>query len=755
MGGGKDQKHPRVVDLPRTSANRPPVKLPAQVEQVAVLVAEKLQPRLSDCFAAFEEHLFAKADRADSNASQDAYIDLVREFRLVTDKIERGFRNSVRESFAGLRTEDKAEVDLTDPEQLSLVEDDELEEKVALKGIMGRLIKHNSAAYETLTRRMRILLASDSLDDHANPVGPASIAQAFLLASRDFDVPIRVRLQLLKIFEKQVLSEWPALVDQVNALLTQLGILPDNNPASRTVPRGGTRPQAVGATGAPAEPVARPQGSPVTTPLPDEKQLTSLFERLSRMAEKLEQGDAVPLASVGPAGASGAMAPVLAHDDLLQVLDRLQRVEQNLLVIRDSGMVDIPQTLTDSLRTQKGIEISEENGLMADHDEAALGMVNMLFEYLIEKSDMPRDIKDILSRLQIPVAKVAMIDPRIFTDDDHPVRDLLNEVARYAKGWSQTPGVSNRLRRKIDSLVSAIQSDFRQDIGVFHDAVDDFHVFIEEEKQRAALIEQRVREAEEGRARVEMARRSSQEVIATCIESGPVPSFVHEFLEGPWSQALSWCWLHDGDESESWKALRGVTQNLVLSCMPVHNQEDRDRLGSVVPVIREQIQVALNRLGADAAQSEAFLGRLARFHQSLLDATGPVEAEKAASAPSPKPNAKPEPAVSQPTLNYSEDGEWIEKIEALAPGQWVELEQGDRMLTCKLAAVVQSIGRYIFVGRNGAKVAEREKAGLVQALKEGRMRLVDEHGAEFDQTLASLIGNMRKRRDEDDDSTAS
>lgn len=87
------------------------------------------------------------------------------------------------------------------------------------------------------------------------------------------------------------------------------------------------------------------------------------------------------------------------------------------------------------------------------------------------------------------------------------------------------------------------------------------------------------------------------------------------------------------------------------------------------------------------------------------------------------------------------------RIQALRVGSWVDFRQEDgKMLRCRLAAVINGIGKYIFVNRSGIKVAELNRDELEAALADHSVVLIDDDRL-FDRALESVISNLRDMKD--------
>ena len=84
------------------------------------------------------------------------------------------------------------------------------------------------------------------------------------------------------------------------------------------------------------------------------------------------------------------------------------------------------------------------------------------------------------------------------------------------------------------------------------------------------------------------------------------------------------------------------------------------------------------------------------------------------------------------------------QVDSLHTGSWIEFSQDEqRKLRCKLAAIIKSTGRYIFVNRSGVKVLEKTRMGLAVEFKNNSVILLD-NALLFDRALESVIGNLRR-----------
>ena len=125
-----------------------------------------------------------------------------------------------------------------------------------------------------------------------------------------------------------------------------------------------------------------------------------------------------------------------------------------------------------------------------------------MFQAILAEERMPAAIRVWFARLQIPVLKVALSDKNFFNRGGHPVRKLLNELALSAIGWTEKKaGQRDPLRDKIESVVDRVLTEFTTNVSLFEELLKDFSHFMDLDRRRRELVEQRLRDAEEGRAR--------------------------------------------------------------------------------------------------------------------------------------------------------------------------------------------------------------------------------------------------------------
>ncbi|MFV3412169.1 DUF1631 domain-containing protein [Pseudomonas nitroreducens] len=733
-------------------------RVPAGLVAVRDKVAVQLRHAMQALFDNADDTLFEMADRAANNAEQSAYFEAMRDLRLKRKGIERGFLQKVFESFANLNQYEIGRapaLDTVSYENLTLVQNDELEESVALDAMVAKVMSRDGVALTHLTTRFNTLV-SRKVEDKNNPLGPRQLCEAFLEACRGLGVEIKVKLIILKLFEKYVLADAEHLYAEANQTLIALGVLPElksvplRRPPQRTLANQGAAP-AGGATADAGE-----QAAGQYMDADSQAAFAALRDLLSQV-----RGSAAPTRSMP------ADAVPISSNDLMRLLSHLQ----SHLPAQTIDEVDVRQHL-DHLLTR----VSSKSGrsrVVGQVDEDVINLVSMLFEFILDDRTLPDSLKALIGRMQIPMLKVAVLDKTFFSRGSHPARRLLNEIASAALGWAeQSDGQRDHLYQKIEQVVMRLLNDFVDDPAIFSELLDEFISFTGDERRRSDLLEQRTRDAEEGRARAELARQDVEGVLNERLLGRTLPEVVVRLLQEAWSQVLLLTCLKHGTRSSEWEAALATMDDLIWSVEPHEDPDSRLRLLEMVPQLLKSLREGLASAAFDPFSTGEFFSRLEGLHVQafqrykqveeapLLDLDDdlpllddPLEAPVAPAATQPAMVAvleeivlaSPEPARAvEPEEAFADDDESLRKVDELRVGSWVEIqEDAEHKLRCKLAAVIRPSGRYIFVNRTGMKVLEKTRMSLAVEFRRNAVRLLDD-ALLFDRALESVIGNLRR-----------
>ncbi|WGL62046.1 DUF1631 domain-containing protein [Pseudomonas sp. CW003PS] len=756
-----------VVHLNKATAEQSPTspvgRLPVALIQVRDKAAQQLKQNLQSLFDNADDTLFEMADRATSNAEQNAFFEAMRDLRLKRKNIERGFLQKVFESFANLNQYEigkpQPALDAVSFDSLSLVQNDELEETVALDAMVAKVMSRDAVALGHLTTRLNAVI-SKKLDDKSNPLGPTLLSGYFLDACSGLGVEIKVKLIILKLFEKYVLGGCDMLYAEANQALVSAGVLPELKSAP---PRRQQRPAASAYVQSSAE-----EGMPLLEGA--DQGVQEVFGALQDLLLQV-RGTAMPRR------AQVADALPITSNDLMRLLSYMQQRAPAQATIEDFDLRDQLEQLLERASAKSG-----KARVVGEVDEDVINLVSMLFEFILDDRTLPDSLKALIGRLQIPMLKVAVLDTTFFSRGSHPARRLLNEIASAALGWvDQDDAQRDSLYQKIEQVVQRLLNDFVDDPAIFSELLADFMAFTGDERRRSELLEQRTRDAEEGSAKAELARRQVEHALNERLLGKTLPEVVVRLLQEAWSKVLMLTCLKHGVESDEWQAALQTMDDLVWSVAPHEDPEARLRLLELVPGLLKALREGMASAAFDPFSTSEFFSQLEglhvqafqRFKRAAPEAETAVAEDAAHTDPSEAGIELPllelpaaeeiedAPAMvevveeiillapgqtrpQEPDVVLPDDDEALLQVDSLRVGSWVEIQEDEEhKLRCKLAAIIKPTGKYVFVNRTGMKVLEKTRNALAVEFRRNAVRLLDD-ALLFDRALESVIGNLRK-----------
>lgn len=725
--------------------------LPALLIQLRDNTSVQLKKHLQELFTLADDSLFDLAERADSNSQQNLLFEAMRDLRLKRKNLERSFMQAFADSFGQLRQRTIGGSLLSDTpsmENLSLVQNDELEESVAIDTMVSKVNNREQAALSHLQSRIEQVLQR-KIHANENPLGPRALSSSFLDASNILGFDIQIKLIILKLFDRAVLDNIQGIYQSANELLANAGVLPALETAK------------------PAR--QRPSATPASSTLND---LVETSHSQTLLAFHELQGLLGQLRNSQPMPSPPADAVPISSQDLMRLLSHLQQHNSG---IEDSGAV---RKQLDSILLRASQQSSKPR-VVGEIDNDVINLVSMLFDFILDDRSIPSTLKALIGRMQIPLLKIAVMDKSFFDNKKHPARLLLNEIGTAALGWNeQDSQQQDSLHQKVESVVQRLQRDFADNPEIFSELYIDFANFIRNERRRSELLEQRVRDAEEGRARSERARAQVEHELNQRLVGKVLPDTVVQILQDSWSRVMLLTHLKHGDDSKQWQHCISVMDRLIWSVGEHQDSDTLINLQAMIPTLLQDLQQGFSEAALDPFATSMLFTKLEVLHVQALQRAKSLRAVTAESAieeplsPAEVPEelqraaeqlqheSQPQAPVmievkehialseqskdahAEPEIDENHPG--LALVDRLAAGSWFELNTADDSATrCKLAAIIKTTGRYIFVNRRGLKVLEKSRAELAIDLSEGRISMLDDSQL-FDRALESVISDLRR-----------
>jgi len=219
---------------------------------------------------------------------------------------------------------------------------------------------------------------------------------------------------------------------------------------------------------------------------------------------------------------------------------------------------------------------------MGQLDSMMIGVVAMMFDYILDDAAIPTAMKALVGRLQTALLKVALLDKTFFVRKFHPARKLLNRFAEAVVGWPEDDENTDEVHGQLETLVQLSLNDFDNGISIFTEVDEALDAFLQHENHSAQDIANSSTEALEARARLATAdSRAAKEVER--VTSTSDYRFLDKFLKSHWSRLLATVFVQSGDESANWSTAVQTMDDLAWSVSKKSDHKERLKLVTIHP----------------------------------------------------------------------------------------------------------------------------------------------------------------------------
>jgi hypothetical protein len=728
------------------------------------VAADAFERELTGALNEFEQQAYNNAEQARSSNIQLRWLETLRTVRRTRPDLVPRFLQGVEAQLAAIREPATTEAERATQRnmaELSLVEASEMDESTTLAEIGSRIEMRHSLPIYLLGQRFGVLAGKPAFDAEALPVGPQTLCKILRVAAANLEISSEHRVLLYRLFERQMLAEYGRLLEALNNHLIKHGVLPglqympfrspaapqaraasrpadakpveppDARTTAQTPAHGRStgqmpaygrttgQPPAMAREGGEAEaPLpwllpgeaaawapAAPSASPVQ--LPEFDQIRDLLTSRRSMLSKLSGGGA----QAAPSGPVHQPAPQ-------EVQHALRLLQPSTATSVNMGGRIVPRTVAhlkqDLLAQLRRSAPAGESPVLPDEDNDTFDLVGMLFDELVKDVRPSSQASTLLTKLQVPLLRVALSDKRFFNDSHHPARQMLNAVAETGAYWLGDDDADGALVGKMQGLVDRTLRDFDGDMSLFESLLKDLSSHLQTIARKAEVAERRHVEAARGKERLAQARDRAADAVKEITEGSELPVFTHTLLNQAWTDVMALTSLRHGEDSPAWTQHLETAKKLVNLAKPGAAAAEAE-----APALQKEVAESLRQVGYHEAESDAIAKRLiAPATEAAVD-----DAASRTELLMRMKSAKPKPEQLTPEVLAR-----VAQIKTLAFGTWFEFvtnAQGDRVRR-RLSWYSPVSGTAMFVNHRGQKIGDQSIEHLAIQMANGQARLVEE-----------------------------
>lgn len=694
-----------------TNATTTSRTLARTIRDVAV---DFLEPRVANALESTAEELAAKSSLADLQSgppTETLNQDLRTLRRLTDDSAARYCHELAREIESRLQNCPAAEknsrragtshsrLDAAEGFEVALISDDELELSVMVSTVASRFERRNREALEDALAGVAARSDEARAEAMRGVIGVFPLINRFSRLLAASDLSLGTRTQLTHAFQFHVLEE---LTHFYRPLAERLHKASPAVAAPGTEPAGHRHPASLsdwsqllhGGASSPAY-------------VPGQAGLETYLSEVDFNA--MAAGHGLPL------GDGTAAAGISLYEHVLQVI-----------------------------RNQHGTAPSRLPALDMD----VLQLVSLFFDTFLNDESLAPPLRFLLSRLQMPVLRLALAEGGFFDDKDHEARRLMEVMCRLGAGWASDIArlEHNAVYREVHAAVDGLADHPAPDAATFQAALERLEELHETRQSKASRAEGRVVELEVGRAKLKAARLVVQDVLNECLERHQGAEVLRTFFAESWSKVLTFVCLRHGCDSQAWQAARDLCEELAETFAPAGNRDQARRRTQKVPHLLERLESHMVEAGLSSTHVDQSLDSLYREIDQVRDADEAWFASETGMVVEQATLPRPITLIPEPVRSRLNDDDQAALLDTVRPGAWVRIHDesaSERYEQVKVAARVAETREILLVDERGARWGLWEEAEFAEALEAGRVTLVDpEHLVQA--TLDAMIAQLTR-----------
>ena len=623
---------------------------------------------------------------------------------------------------------------------LTLVTYEEMDQKLALSRA-GRTLELDSAEqYAALNMRFAHLMDHEALSIAQNPFRPEIFLHTIYSAWCEYDPDVNTHELVLPLLRADILFDLEPILNALNEALIAKGILPDLHESFR-IRRSRNSDKRKDAVPDVAQKLRNLLSGNAQPDAPNEA--GGQFAG-GGQAGGYGGGQGAAAGFGGHAGAGGPMgggqdaaASSTPYSGFAQAGEP-QTIARTELFQKLAGLqksVKLQQMMAGAQDVLRLSQMREQMPELANNgiEKNTLDLLSQVFDSVFRNQAIPTQIKELISVLQIPVLKAALMDKEFFFQENHPARRMIELLSRYSLAWDQKKGQQDPLFQTMQRNVHRVQQEFDQEITLFDEVVNDLESFIQKEEKEAAEALQAPIKTALKKEKVKQASIAATHEVSLRVGTGEVVAFVETFLESRWTKVLTLAYSVKEEKPYAVEDAIKTMDDLIWSVQPKLTLQQRQELLNRLPAILARLNKWLSLIKWEDADRVQFFADLAECHASIVRAPLDLSperqieiavevAQQAAERRLAKRAEAESKAEAEPT---PEPDEHVDTVTELERGVWLEFtKKTGGTNKVKLAWVSPMRSLYIFTTGDKEKTFQVSAEELEQTFREKRAKIL-------------------------------
>ena len=263
------------------------------------------------------------------------------------------------------------------------------------------------------------------------------------------------------------------------------------------------------------------------------------------------------------------------------------------------------------------LKASIPQGSLSRGDESTIDLLSKVFDTVFLDPNIPKEIRELIQFLQIPVLKAALADKNFFFEEAHPARRLINLLTRVGPDQRAT---DDPLFQAMQRSVDKVGRDAGEGASAFAHAVAELEESIKADEHGEVEAIAAPIAAALKQERVTAATRSARSAVAARVSSGEVVAVLETFLEKKWTSVLTLAYTLEEEKPGAVGSATRTMDDLIWSVKPKITHDERRSLIAKLPTLLATLNKWLDIIQWQEADRLQFFAELAECHASIVRA---------------------------------------------------------------------------------------------------------------------------------------
>lgn len=273
-----------------------------------------------------------------------------------------------------------------------------------------------------------------------------------------------------------------------------------------------------------------------------------------------------------------------------------------MTVVEDYSQAGVARVSADLRRKTTDLKNKAET----KSEKALIEIVALMFQAILQEDRIPAAIRVWFARLQMPVLRVALMEPDFFGTLDHPARQLIDRMGSCVMGFDASGIGGSALETEIKRVVQVIEQYPETGKRVYQLVYDEFQRFLAQfltdrpSTQKVVSVAQQVEQKETLTVQYTIEMRNM-------LKDMPVRESIRQFLFKVWAEVLAVAAVRKGPQHADTLGLKKLATDLIWAASAKPNRGDRTRVIRELPLLLQKLRAGMTLLGLAPAEQEVHI----------------------------------------------------------------------------------------------------------------------------------------------------